>query len=165
MAENITPEEIADAIAEILGDEKSQGTILDDKKFAVSNPDLIRLLKSQADDTEWRGWIVDWTGIPNQNIEGDCVVDTTYRFSVLFLHFYNNDYKPGLSSDMNFKRLIFAASESLNRSFDLGLGNLVRHQGLISQAEFLTDDEGGGAVSEKSHLALFTLDVTVTNRY
>jgi hypothetical protein len=162
---NITPEQVAEAIAEVIGAAENQGIVLTDRRLAQSNSELIRLLKSAADSGEWWGWLVSWSSITNQTNDDDCIVDVTYRFMALFQHFYTNDYQPGLTTDIAFQRIIFAANEALNASRDLGLGNLVRHQSLISEGEFETDDEGGGSANEKAHLALFSLDVVVTNQY
>jgi hypothetical protein len=164
---NITPEEIADAIAEILEDAEGQGVVVTDKKFSQSNKELFRLLKSQADEgnDEFRGWIFTFLSIPNQTNDSDCIIDTTYRFFAKFFHFYTDDYKENLTTDLSFKRAIFEASEALNASHDLGLGNLVRHQSLISEGEFDIEDLGGGSVNKLAHTAVFSLDVVVTNKY
>jgi hypothetical protein len=162
---NFTVEEISQAIVEILEEAKGQGIVIDDKKFSQSDKELARLLKSQADDDEWRGWIVSWLSIPLQVDDGDCIVNTTYRFFAKFFHFYADDYKENLSTDTSFKRAILEANEALNDSRDLGLGNLVRHTGLQSQADFDIEDIGGGAGNQICHTAPFTLDVVVTNSY
>lgn len=164
MPENITPEQITEAIAEVLATAEGQGIILTDRRLAESNPELIRVLKSAADSDEWWGWLVTWSGIIEQS-DDDCNVDTTYRFQALFQHFYTHDYKPGLTSDMAFQRAIFEANEALNRDRYLGFGSRVRHKALISEGEFETDDEGGGTANSSVHMALFSLDVVVTNKY
>jgi hypothetical protein len=166
MAENITPEEIADAIAEVLATaHEAQGVILTDRKFSQSNPDLLRLLKSAADDADFKGWIVTWLAIPDQIDEGDCQVETSYSFAAKFFHFYADHYQENLSTDMAFKRALFSANEALNASRDLGLGNLVRHSSLQSDGEFDIEDLGGGTANQLAHTAPFTLTVSVTNRY
>jgi hypothetical protein len=165
---NITPEEIADAIAEVLATADGQGVILTDKKFSQSNADLLRLLKSTADDDEFKGWIVTWLAISEQTDEGDCITETIYRFAAKFFHFYADDYKENLSTDMSFKRALFAANEALNakRHLDFkGAGQPVRHSGLQSDGDFDLEDLGGGAANQIAHTAPFTLDVSVTNQY
>jgi hypothetical protein len=158
---NITPEEIADAIAEVLATADGQGVILTDKKFSQSNPDLLRLLKSTADNDEFKGWIVSWLSIPEQVIEDDCWSKTTYRFIAKFFHFYTDDYKENLSTDMAFKRALYAANVTLNGNLDLDLGDYVRHSGLTSEGDFDIEDIGGGSVNQLCHTAEFALDVVV----
>lgn len=165
MAENITPEDIAEAIAEVLGTADGQGVILTDRKFSQSNPDLLRLLKSTADDTEFKGWIWTWLSIPEQVDEGDCLTETTYRFVGKFFHFYADDYKPNLSTDMSFKRALYAANETLNENRTLGLGDQIRHSSMVSESEFEIEDIGGGVVNQNAHTAVFTLDITASNTY
>lgn len=162
---NYDPEQLADEIAEILEAAEGQGVVITDKKFAQSNGELARLLKNQADNEEWRGWILTFLSIPTQVEVDDCRMDTTYRFFAKFFHFYADDYKEDLSTDTSFKRALFEANEALNKKRDLGLGNLVRHAGLQSQADFDIEDIGGGAVNQLCHTAPFTLDVVVSNTY
>lgn len=165
---NIDPEQIADAIAEILEGADGQGVVITDKKFSQSNADLSRLLKSQADVDEWRGWVITLLSIPSQTDNGDCLTDTTYRFFAKFYHFYTDDFKDGLTTDLSFKRAIFAANEALNKVRHLnfkGAGQPVRHSGLQSTGDFDIEDIGGGSVNQFCHTAPFSLDVAVTNRY
>lgn len=162
---NIDTEQIADAIAGILEATEGQGVILTDKKLAQSNADLSRLLKGQADIDEWRGWIITLLSIPNQTRIDDCRVATTYRFFAKFFHFYLDDYKENLSTDMSFKRALFAANEALNASTTLGLGNLVEPGTLQSSEDFDVEDIGGGSVNQKCHTAPFTIDIVVSNQY
>lgn len=165
---NITPEEIEEAIAEILEADGSQGSIVTDKRLAKSNQDLSRLLKGKADNDEWRGWLLTWVGVPSQVDEGDCITLTTYKFACKFFHFYLNDYKENLTTEMSFKRAIFAANEALNAVRHLGFTanwQPVRHQSLQSEGDFDVEDIGGGSVSQPCHVAEFTIDVTATNVY
>lgn len=165
---NITPEQIVDAIAEILEAEGTQGIVVTDKKLAKSNQDLSRLLKGQSDVDEWRGWVFTWAGIASQTDEGDCITETSYHFIAKFFHFYLNDYKENLTTEMSFKRAVFNANEALNAKRHLGFknnGQPVRHQGLQSEGDFDVEDIGGGSVSQPCHTAEFTFDVTVTNTY
>lgn len=165
---NITPEQIADAIAEVLATADGQGVILTDKKISQSNADLLRLLKSAADNDEWRGWVLAWDSIPEQTDEGDCDTETVYGFSMTFFHFYADDYKEGISTDTSFKRALFAANEALNEARHLNFlsaGQPVRHRSLQSDGEFEIADIGGGAVNALAHAAPFTLEVSVSNTY
>lgn len=162
---NITPEEIADALAEVIESAVGQGVVLTDKKMSQSNQDLVRLLKSQADNDEWKGWIIAFLSIPEQTNDNDCIINTTYRFFAKFFHFYADDFQTNLTTDMAFKRAVFAANEALNASLDLGLGNAIRHQSLFSEGEFDIEDLGGGSVNQLCHTAPFTIDVIASNTY
>jgi hypothetical protein len=162
---NFTPEEIVDAIAEVLAAAEGQGIIVTDKRYSQSDGDIARLLKSSADQAEWKGWVIVLLSIPAQVELDDCRMDTTYRFFGKFFHFYEHDYRADLTTDTVFKRAIFAANEALNASRDLGFGNLVRHTGLQSTGDLDTEDIPGGTANEICHGAPFVLDVVVTNSY
>jgi hypothetical protein len=162
---NLSPEEIAQAIAEVLESAEGYGIVVTDKRFAESNGDLSRLLKGQADNSEWRGWVMTWAGIASQVDDGPCDKIITYRFALEFVHFYENDSAGEISSEISFKRALFNANEALNESRDLGLGARIHHLGLESADDFLIVDIDGGSVSEKCHIALFLLSVEALNHY
>lgn len=164
---NITPEEIANAIADILEGAEGQGVVITDKRLAESNSDSLRLLKSQADNDLWKGWEVSWTSIASQVQEGGCDVLVIYVFSLVFYHLYLNDFTNEITSEISFQRAIYAANEALNNNTDLGLGlgDKVLHQFLESSEDFSIAPIGGGSVNEESHVAPFTLRVLVRNTY
>lgn len=164
---NITPEEIAEAIAEVLETSDGYGMVITDKRFAESNIELSRLLKGQADTGDWRGWVLTWVGILSQVEDGPCEFIVSYTFALKFFHFYENESTEGNTSEISFKRALFSANEALNASRDLGFGagHTIRHLGLESAEEFTVEDLGGGSVSQICHSAIFTLGVEVLNHY
>jgi hypothetical protein len=168
MAENITPEEISDAIAEIISEADRDSIVLTDRKLALTEPELSRLVRSQADKENWRGWIVTFLSIPEQTDDGDCQTETVYSFLLQFLHFYLDDYTAEITTNISFQRAIFQVNEALNakRHLDFkGAGQPVRHSSLQSEAAFDIDDLGGGSANQSFHIAAFSLNVSVTNKY
>lgn len=162
---NLSPEDIADAAAAILESAEGQGIIITDKRFSQSDRELAFLLKNQADQTDWKGWILTFLSIPQQVETGGCTVDVTYRFIAKFYHYYEHDASDGITSDMGFKRALFAANEALNNSRDLGLDGRAVHQMLQSLEDFDIENLGGGADDQLCHTAPFVFDVIVTNTY
>jgi hypothetical protein len=163
---NRSPEEIADAAALIFESVEGSGVVITDKRFAQSNKELSLLLKSEADDDQWRGWILTFVGIPQQLEVGGQWVDVTYRFFAKFYHFYENDFKDGITSDLSFKRILIATNEKLNSNRRLKLeDDQAIHQMLQSQGDFELEDIGGGSVNQFCHTAEFLFDVIVTSAY
>lgn len=164
---NHGPIEIAEAAAKILESTDKKAVVLTDLRFAKTDESLPKLLKGQADITDWRGWTIQFVGIAGQlNVSGgECMILVTYRFKVNYYHFYLNDYKDGMSSDISFITLFTAGSEALNKKIDLDMGNLIQHKGLITSGDFVKGDIGGGSVSQDCHKAPNIFDVEVTNTY
>lgn len=163
---NYTPKQIASAIAAKLAAAAGQGVIVSDQKFAQSDSEWAKLVRGQADTDYWRGWVLIFLGIPTQVIDGDiCHVATTYHFELRFFHFYLNDFGVITSAD-SFIAAIFAANEVLNADRTLGLGpQIVEHQFLQSSEDFGFADVGGGSADQRSHAAVFSFDVSVSNFY
>jgi hypothetical protein len=168
---NITPEEIADGIVEILEGADGQGIIITDKRLAESNSDSLRLLKSQVDADSidmWRGWEVSWTSIGSQVAEGvgGCDITTIYIFTLKFSHLYQSEMSGGITSEISFQRAIYYANEAFNKDVHLGIKNgTIDHQGLESSEDFHLEEIDGGSVKQIAHVANFTLRVLVLNTY
>lgn len=162
---NITEEELAAAIATTIEEIEGEGLCLTDKKFSQTTEELSRLLRSQTPDSKALGSILTWQGIPSQEEDGTCDVQTVYAYRLVILHPYDND-SGGETSDIEFKRRVFQLNEYLNARRDLGLGNRVQHQFLTSTGEFgELVDEGAASESTLAHIAEFDLPVQVLNRY
>ena len=159
---NLTQEEIADALAAVVGSVSDAGVILTDKKFSEARGDLLRLLISQSDDGLPKGWVISWDELPAQEADSGCEVLITYRFKLAFIYPYLNREDDTLTSDLKFKRVILATNEALNRDRTLGLDNRVQHQFLISTEPF---DIADWDKSRLTHYAEFQLDVQVINTY
>jgi hypothetical protein len=164
---NPNPIEIGEKIAGILETTDPKAVVLTDLRFSKTDEELPRLLKGQADIDDWRGWTVQFAGIINQiNASGgECLILVTYRFKINYYHFYLNDYKAGISSDISFITLFTAGSEALNEKINLNINGSIIHRGLISAGDFVVGDIGGGNVNQNCHKAPFTFDVEVTSTY
>jgi hypothetical protein len=162
---NHSPIEIGEAIATILESTDDKAVVLTDLRFSKTDQELPRLLKGQADIDEWRGWTIEYAGIAGQvNVSGgECLILVTHRFKVNYYHFYLNDYKDGMSTDISFITLYFAGSEALNEKLSLDLTDKITHKGLISAGDFVRGDIGGGSVSQVCHKAPNFFDVEVTS--
>ncbi len=161
---NPTFDEIEEAIAAVIESADGQGIVITDRRFAKANTELSRLLKSQSDEDEWKGWIITMLSIPQQIDETGtlCRVVSTYRFALKFFHFYDNE----LDTDGSFRAAVFAANEALNADQFLSISSgLVKHSTLQSLEDFDIDNIGGGTVDQLCHTAPFILDVVVENQY
>lgn len=162
---NFTPTEISDAIAAIIESVDGEGTCITDKRFTEDESELLRVLKSQTVDGHALGTILVWEAIEEQTVEDTCRVESIYLFTLDVFHPYAND-SGAYSSDYLFKQRLFNLNEAINAQLDLGLNNLVQHQGLQSIVPFsLAKDWGEASEGEISHYTVFELRVGVTNRY
>lgn len=164
---NHSPIAIAEKAATILESTDEKAVVLTDLRFAKTDQALPKLLKGQADIDDWRGWTIQLAGIASQvNVSGgECLILVTYRFKVNYYHFYLNDYKDGMSSDVSFITLFTAGSEALNQKLNLDMDDLIQHKGLFSAGDFVVGDIGGGSVNQDCHKAPCFFDVEVTSSY
>lgn len=168
---NITPEELAEALAAVIEAVKGAGIVVTEKRFAQSNEELIPLLINQSENGTLNGWQPTWNELPEQADEGSCQIITVYRFFMPYLFGYLNDEFDPKTSEVQFKANIFAVNEALNASRDLGFDkdasarNLVRHNCLYSVGAFDLIDYARNGVNRLAHIAPLGIDITVTNSY
>jgi hypothetical protein len=158
---NHNPLEAEDYLAALIQPLANVGEVITDRRFIEETDDLAALLYNTSGAPH--GWLISYDEIVGQVEEGGCIIESTYRLILTFLYPFRNE-AGGIISEIEFKMAIFEVNEVLNRNRFFGDDNLMKHNCLQSAEPYdLVTFQNGG--DKMTHIAPFTLEVTITNNY
>jgi hypothetical protein len=158
---NHNPLDIEEYLAALIEPLENVGLVITDSRLTEETDDLAALLYNLSGAPH--GWLITWDEIISQEEESSCLIESGFRYSLTFLYPYRNE-AGGIVSEREFKTAIFKVNEALNANLFLSEDNLIQHKCLQSAEPFdLVVFQNGG--DKTTHIAAFTLDVTITNNY
>lgn len=162
---NIVQSDVLDAIASLIDAVADTGLVLKEERFVESESEFIGLFKNQNNGIP-HGWLINFSGFPEQTEDGTCDVVRNLKYSLEFLYPYNatRDVDDKNSKD-RFIAAVEAVNDALNNTRYLGLTSKAEHQFLKTTEDFVVRKWDTGAGSLLTHYGVFELIVNVWSRY
>lgn len=161
---NLTPDEIIEAIADILRDVPDIGVVVTDPRFTSDEADLYAVVANEHKEGIPEGVVIIWDDTTDAQEATDCDVAVTRTFKASFLGEYKNDGPEGETSDKRFKRRCFLAEEAISGSDSLGLDTskmIFGRNPMIGETPFVVVDWN----QDSSHFKVYNIPVSLRNFY